>query len=119
MTKLVKNIDSEPVNCETEECFDEDDCYNAFYSKEAKVNGPYTVELSCNGKPIQVEVDTGASCTLMARATLKTYKAQWRNRLSWYPTRSQFVPTQKRRSRLGVHSKDISHKRDKMSPTLR
>ena len=29
--------------------------------------GPYMVELSCNGKPIQMEINTDASCTLMGK----------------------------------------------------
>ena len=40
MTKLVKNIDSEPGNCETEGCSDEDNCYSVFYSKERRQMAP-------------------------------------------------------------------------------
>ena len=103
MTKVVKNIDSEPGNCETEGCSDEDDCYSVFYSKEAKANGPYTVELSCNGKPIRMEVDTGASCTLMGQSDFEDLQSSLAEPIHLVPYEKPVRTNTK---------EDISHTRD-------
>ena len=50
---------------------------------DGKQRSPYTVELSVNGAPLKMEVDTGAAVSLFSEAT---YKRLWKNPLKLKPT---------------------------------
>ena len=86
-SKLVKNIEVEP-NGTAEEASGEEDCYTVFCTDEGpKTGAPYVVELLCQGKLIKMEVDTGASCTVMSRKEFDNLQKTTGNNIKLEPNR--------------------------------
>ena len=86
-SKLVKNIEVEPKGT-TEGASGEEDCYTVFCTNEGpKTGAPYMVELLSQGKPIKMEVDTGASCTVMSRKEFDNLQKTTGNNIKLEPNR--------------------------------
>ncbi|XP_068742153.1 uncharacterized protein [Montipora capricornis] len=83
----IKNIEVEPSGT-AEEVSCEGDCYTVFCTDEGpKTFAPYVVERLCQGKPIKMEVDTGASCTVMSRKEFDNLQKTTGNNIKLEPNR--------------------------------